>query len=334
MSYRGDYDFIDSYGYDYYYREKSHSEKVKILKQLIDQIKEIDKAKDEILNNSISLKKLGLMSKLLRKNIRFERTDLDTKYDLMDKNGIEKRLHFDGLYNFRLDVRRGDMFFPKYYLCDAEESWYNVYGIITNDYYLSPDYDFADKRFARLMIYGHEMPFIRMSQFKEATMKMFKGDHDQVSDKAEKLLEEIGNHIMQYAWHEDQLIGWLISEKLNLPGFKEAMEVIYFNLGADFSDTRNHVSQDIYNFFTIVYEQDSLKALFKKIESLSGDEFRSLELISRHWYNELNAAFSVFLRHEVPWGILKGAKYPCTRLYFPTCTASIRCRISFIPIHP
>ncbi|MCD4737063.1 MAG: hypothetical protein K8R53_13550 [Bacteroidales bacterium] len=305
--------FEDVYldGYYYGYKQITHLEKTAKLNFLIKQLEIVDKKIDKILNEKVSLNQLIELNTLLKQGIEIKSGMMVTEFSLIDRKNLERAFYSSDLYDTMLDVRRGSMKFPAYYLCEARSNHFGNYGIITAEYFCSSNYKFNDSRFARLMHFGHEKYFIRMSQFREAATEALKEE-----GKVDNLLYDIGVYFLQSAWHEDQVIGWMVSGHFNLPQFREAIELIYFNLGSDFCEVRERITGDVKLFFKKIYPRAALVKMITKIENSDGNEFQAIEMKSRHWYMELSKAFNELLQCKIEWGMMEKKKVPLYKVVF------------------
>lgn len=307
----------DFFGEGYFeYRRKTAEEKEKALAPLKKQLKSFDKVKNEIMNGTVSINKLSRLEQILKEEISLSAGYDRGRFSLSNTKELKEIFWYEGLDDVRFDVRRGYMHMPKYYLCEARSNYYGNYGVVYKDYYTSPDYIFEDPRFVRLMLHGHEHYFIRMSDYRSGLVEALTEAKMEGGKAAEQVLLDVGRYFLQLAWHEDQIIGWMVSEHFGLPTFREAMEVIYFNLGSDFCSVRQQITPEVKVFFRDVYKQPALLALIKKIESSEGNEFQSLEMKSRTWYETINKAFSALLQCKTEWGLVQKCSLPLYKVVF------------------
>ena len=300
-SYYEDYDYEEFERFRFYRNRKNHQETVLILKPFINHLKEYDSLLNTILNENVSMLKLKQLADLLNKPINL--SDQSQSFSLVNLKDLDIIFYEEGIEDVVLDIRRGDFSFPTYYLCQADRSYSKNYGTIIKEFYKSPEYSIPDPRFVRLMHNGHEMPFVRMSTFRGKVEKFFKEENTiDRNKKTDKLLETIGESFLQTAWHEDQELGWIISELFQLAKFREVMELFYFNLGTDFSLLRNEITPEVKRFFEEVYPQPSLLTLFKYIEELNAYELKEIEQKARNYYGLMNQLFSELLQLPLRWG--------------------------------
>jgi len=307
-------DFNEFYAYrDFYRLKKRYSEKKEILQPLSDHLKKVDDLKDVILNHRVSLNSLVEMAKLLNSDINLISSRLQKKPIALSRlKDIDEAFFDAGLGNVVLDVRRGPFMFPAYCLCECTKSYTRNYGLITAEFYLSSDYVISDDRFLQLMYNGHEIPFIRMSSFRDRTAAMF-GVNPDADQKADDLLKSIGDHFLQSSWHEDQEIAHVLNQKLGgLSLFNEATELLFFILGTDLSLARGNITPEVKKFFENVYPRPTLARLLSRIENGGDAEMKELEKRSRSLYQRCSRMFSEFLQTHVNWGpegIIKGIPF-------------------------
>jgi hypothetical protein len=281
-----------------YYKKPSYEETEKMIRPLVDHLGRVDACRLDLFQNTVSISKLQNYNDLLLEPVRIGRNYSGHEIKLPDQD-IERKLAHEGFWDFKLSVRKGRMDFPKYYLCEYREFFGRNYGIVLTDYYKSQDYQFTDPRFARMVYYGHESNFIRMSSFRSDVNRLISKENQ---EKTSDVLKKIGSYFLQGAWHEDQLAAWVVSGVFGLEKFREAIEIIYFILGSDFTETRNYFDEDVEQFFTLVYPRKAFLGMINKIDSSTAEDMQEMERNARDWYRSLNKAFSGLLRTEVNWG--------------------------------
>ena len=301
----------DDFEYYHEYHERpGHEESEQMIWPLVDHIDHVDALRLDLFHNTISINKLQEYNDLLLKPVAIGNKYRDQTITLADQD-IERKLAHVGLWDIKLSIRRGKLGFPKYHFCEYRDFYGRNYGIVLNEYFVSADYKFTDSRFARIISYGHETNFIRMSSFRDGVDKYITGN---MPERTDAVLKKVGSYFLQGAWHEDQLTAWIVSDVLGLVKFSEAIEIIYFILGSDFTETRDYFDDDVEKFFTIVYPRESLLGIIKKIEHSTAEDLLNLERVAREWYRSLNNAFSGLLKAEVSWGELK--KIPMYKIIY------------------
>ncbi len=292
----------DNYEYHHeYFKPPSYEETLKVISPLVDHLGRVDASRLDLFQNSVSISKLQDYNDLLLEPVLVGKKFKDLEIKLIDQD-IERKLAHEGFWDIKLSVRKGKMEFPKYYLCEYKEFLGRDYGIVLTDFYKSEDYQFTDSRFARMVNYGHETNFIRMSCFRSQVDRLISKE-DQ--EKTTIILKKVGSYFLQGAWHEDQLAAWVVSGVFGLEKFREAIEIIYFILGADFTEARNYFDDDVEQFFTLVYPRKAFLQMINKIRILTAEDMQEIEQNAREWYRSLNKAFSELLKTEVSWGRMK-----------------------------
>jgi hypothetical protein len=284
-----------------YFQKPSHKETVNRISPLVDQLGLADEFRFDLFENSVSISKLQDYRDIILEPVLIGENYRREEVKLSDQN-IERKLAHAGLWDIKLSIRKGRMDFPKYYLCEYRDYYSRNYGIILTDFYRSRDYQFTDSRFARMSSFGHEVNFIRMSSFRPDVNRLIsKGDQEKTSD----ILKKVGSCFLQGAWHEDQIAAWIVSGVFGLERFRQAIEIIYFVLGSDFTETRNYFDDDVDQFFTLVYPRRDLLKTLHKINKATSEDMQEMEHIAREWYRSLNQAFSGLLKTETSWGTIK-----------------------------
>lgn len=284
-----------------YFKKPSHEEIAMRISPLVDHLGYADDSRYDLFQNSVSISKLADYKDILVEPLQIEGDGRGQEVKLSDLD-VERKLSHAGLWDIKLSVRKGRMDFPKYYLCEYRDYYSRNYGIVLTDFYRSRDYQFTDDRFARMTHYGHESNFIRMSSFRSDVNRLIsKGDQA----KTTEILTKVGSCFLQGAWHEDQMAAWIVSGVFGLEIFRQAIEIIYFILGSDFTETRNYFDDDVEQFFTLVYPRKDFLKTIHKINNSSAEDMQEMERIAREWYRSLNQAFSGLLRTEANWGSIR-----------------------------
>jgi len=287
---------------DYYYtsssrRSLNYFEKKKVLEPSILQMGKADQLKSDLYYNTISLEKLRNMKAVLDEKITLENHYEKATFSLSEQSGINRAISRVGLWDISNHLTRDKYNFPSYLLCESIENYFGNYGIVLADFYRSPQYEIPDERFVRLMSMGHEKLYMRMSIFREDIEKLKDSDDLNV----DRLLKILGEDFFQGAWHEDQIVSFILADQFDTQYLKEATEDIYSILSLDLSAIRNSYTPEVKWFFEKVFPRKSLGMLFNKIEKSNASDFKYLEQRARHWYKELGAHFSSFLSSKVEY---------------------------------
>jgi hypothetical protein len=110
--------------------------------------------------------------------------------------------------------------------------------------------------------------------------------------------------LFQAAWHEDQVVGVLAAQYLDLPILKQAIELLYLCLSGDLCELRWVLTEPLCRFFEQVYVQPALSRFLRRLPELDG---RTLNMLSeeraQRLYRTLMSDFRRFLDVKVPWGM-------------------------------
>lgn len=299
---------------DYYYTSSSHrslsySEKKKVLEHLITQLNRADQLKSDLYYNTISLEKLRNMKAVLEEKITLENHYEKATFSLSERLELNRAFSRIGLWDLSIHLQRDKHNFPSYLLCESVENYFGNYGIVLADFYRSPQYEIPDERFVSLMNMGHEKLYMRMSIFRED----IESRKEAANLDVDRLLKNLGEDFFSGAWHEDQIVTFILADRMEVQALKEATEDIYSILSLDLSAIRNSYTSDVKWFFAKVFPRKSLGMLFNKIEKANASDFKYLEQRARHWYKELGAHFSSFLSTKVEY---RNCTLPVYKLIF------------------
>jgi hypothetical protein len=282
---------------DYFYGshcEIDYSERIKILRPLSNHLKKVDSHRKDLYFNSISLNKIRKYKELLTEPICLEGKFDKATFTLLEQTKFERIAYSLGLWDICLQVRRDRFSFPKYLLCETTDNYDSGYGLVTAQYYISYDYEIEDERFVRLMT-GHEKYFVRMNIFRNKLSENPALSQIQI----DSTLKAVGDNYLSYAWHEDQLVSYLVADLWDIPVLKEIIEMIYLLLGSDLSSIRRNFTPEVKSFFSEIFPRKSLGKLLDKIEFSTANDYQVMEDKARHWYMELNRCFSKFLTTKI-----------------------------------
>jgi hypothetical protein len=243
--------------------------------------------------------------------------DSSQYYDffLADPSSIKSYLNAVCGFDFHLDIRMLDTGMPVYYLSRVKKDYWSEYSLIIEDIYVSPGYTFIDKRFAKFMSSGHESYFLRISTFREAAQRLFNSIEQEVYENLDEFLYNVGKHIFQAAWHEDQRPGMLCGDNLGLINFPRAVELLYLCLSGELCELRSNIDPLIIDFFVKVYEQPAIHDFLVKLEKMEGSDINEIQIRALKLYSRLTNAFSRFLKTEVIWGC-RSVEVPLYKLIY------------------
>ncbi len=205
-------------------------------------------------------------------------------------------------WDLHVDIRRLHTHMPVYYICRTRRDFWAEYSLVVEDIYMSSGYPLTDERFVKLMDAGHEVYYLRLAQFREGITNMVgkTGEHDMA--KVDNLLYNLGRHVFQAAWHEDQRLGILTARFLGLHEFHMAIELLYLCLSGDLCELRGAVDETMMRFFEDVYPQPAIRSFLEMLGRTEGGVLTELPQKAANLYKRLSRAFSGFLQQETIWG--------------------------------
>jgi hypothetical protein len=219
-------------------------------------------------------------------------------------------------YECRLEVRRGQSGMPVYYLARVWPDYRAMYSLILEDLYRSTGYPISDERFVKIMRGGHEVYFLRLSQFREPLLKS--GDPEKqtsAQDEMDTLLRKVGRHVFQACWHEDQYVGMAAAAQFDLVNFHRAIELLYLGLTAELCELRSAIDDAMLRFFKEVYVQPAVVAFLERLARLDGKALAEVPQAALKLFPRLSRTFNRFLTVDLPWG-RKQAMVPLYKLLF------------------
>ena len=299
-----------SYGYGF-----SPVELRKALEPLIIQIKRYDSLRQKLNYDGGRVSDFSKIAEILSRKITFKGSYPSHEIALTDRSALRTMLNDVGYGSLHLDVRLLESQWPVYYLCRIRRDYWSAYSLIVEDIYMSPNYPMTDERFVKLMDVGHEMYYLRLSHFREGVAKMLGKNGKDSQWKVDEILYELGRHVFQAAWHEDQRPGILIAEHFGLRHFQRAIELLYLCLSGELCELRGAVSKQMIRFFEEFYPQPPICTLLKQLTLLDGKELNEIPQKALKLYSRLSRAFSRFLQMEVTWSNRR-AVLPLYKLIF------------------
>jgi len=223
-----------------------------------------------------------------------------------------KRIGAKDLY-FSVRVRSSGL--PAYFLVRAKHGYWSEYSLLVEDLYRSPDYPNPDERFVKLMDWGHETYFLRLSQFRGSVSARLLAKGARRERRTDEVLHDVGRQVFQAAWHEDQYAAFQVAEHFGLPSFRQAIELLYLCLSGDLCAIRASLDDDISEFFVTVYPQQAIHAFLARIRRLDGNGLAQLPMDAGDAYRRLTTSFRRFLQTEVSQGS-NGGSIPLYKLIF------------------
>jgi len=285
------------------------------LEPLLETLRAYDKARIQMEEKGGPVVILKDIVQILGRELKMKSRFRDHTVRLLDQNSVLDCLEEIGNYRLHLDIRLTSHDMPVYYLCRVHQDYWAEHSLVVEDLYISPGYTFTDERFARLMCDGHEEYFLRLSHFRKGVGELLSRNRPAYSYEVDDFIHEIGRHIFQAAWHDDQRPGILTARHLGMPHFHQAIELLYLCLSGDLSELRWSIFEPIIDFFSVVYPQPAIHAFLKMIRNLDGDELNELPKKALNLYVQLSRAFSQFLQTEVEWGS-RSLKTPLYKIIF------------------
>jgi hypothetical protein len=173
----------------------------------------------------------------------------------------------------------------------------------------------TDDRFVHLMDRGHELFYLRLSQFRDQVGRMLSGDSPATETEVDDCLYDIGRYVLQSAWHEDQRLAVLTATHLCLPGFRNAIELLYLCLSADLCELRSAVDDRMLRFFEIPYPQPAIREFLSLLGRLDGGVLNEIPRSALRLYGGLAREFAAFVKTEVEWG-LRQTRFPLFKLLY------------------
>ena len=295
--YRDHYDATD-YGYGYRSRPVCQREH---LDPLLNRLKEYDELRMSLINRGGSFSRLEQLTDLLRQEIVIP-VETVPKFSLIDQKALKSALDYFDNGDLVLDIRQQQYGFPIYYLCKVKNDYYNTYNSVVEDLYISPGYTFHDNRLVKLMDWGHQYLYLRLSLFRQQFMLACKDDPETNKINIDRELSRIGSQVLQYAWHEDQNLGIYVSEHFGLTNFRRAVELVYLCLTADLCELRANTDKVLLKFFDQVCYQPAIHGFLISLQNASDLPIVALQQKARNCYSRLLKTFNKLLTCNVAWG--------------------------------
>jgi hypothetical protein len=285
------------------------------LEPLLETLRAYDQARIQLEGKGGSVAILKDIVQILGREMRMKSRFREHSVRLLDQNSVFDCLEEVGNYRLHLDIRLTVHNMPVYYLCRVHQDYWAEHSLVVEDLYMSPGYILTDERFARLMCDGHEEYFLRLSQFREGVGELLSRNRPASSYEVDDFIHEVGRHVFQAAWHDDQRPGILTARHLGMPHFHQAIELLYLCLSGDLSELRWSVFEPVIDFFGSVYPQPAIHDFLETLRDLDGSELSELPKKALNLYVQLSRAFSQFLQTEVEWGS-RSLKTPLYKIIF------------------
>jgi len=286
-----------TYGYSPHWRA---TEVTQALEPLIAHLRIYDAHRLELERQGGTIQDLKQLTEILRQEITIPGRYRDYRVSLTDQNGLRDLLLDVGNLRLHLGVRQLDTRLPVYYLCRLDHQYRSLYDLVIEDLYLSPGYPLPDERFVKFMRRGHELYHLRLSPFRGQAIELL---GKKKLDEVDALLSQVGGHIFQAAWHEDQRLGVMVARQFDLPLFLQAIEVLYLCLSGEHCEIRSATTDKMFWFFKMVYPQPAIYQFLKLLRGLEGGALTGLSQRALKLYTNLSQAFNHFLTLKLPWGV-------------------------------
>lgn len=267
---------------------------------LLKHLKNYDNYRIELQNQGGNARAIRQLTSLLNKKFLINSPYETNVMSLTDQQALKKLLN---QYDIIFDIRQNRLGMPLYYVCWTYYDYYSNTSLIIDDLYISPDYQFSDERFVKLMYSGHEIWHIRVAPFWDALYEELKKKaiYD-AEDRTDAVLTMLGSHILGAAWHSDQMLAVLTARHFGLNHFYQTIELLYLILSGELTQIRNMLDPDILNFFDHIYTNPSVHRFLVSLDTIDGNAISQLPAAALNLYQDLNAAFSRFLTTQVSWG--------------------------------
>lgn len=205
-----------------------------------------------------------------------------------------------GTFSLHWQVRRLQNGLPAFYLCRVQGDFWAEYRLVVEDLYRSPGYPCSDPRFVRLMSQGHETWFLCLSPFRKEAAAVLRASRLPADDgDVDRLLFRAGRHVLQAAWHEDQLIGVKAAETFSMPWFHQCIELLYLCLSGDLCHLRRQVDATMLGFFDRAYPQPAVRAFLERLLEWTGGTVDEVPRLAQQLYRQLAISFGAFLTIQV-----------------------------------
>ena len=306
-----------SSSFSYYYAPPL-SEVREALQPLIERLRAYDTLRVRLEREGGDLADLQRLTMRLADPILLRGREESHEVRLAGAEALRQTLNLIGARNVYFAVRVLPSSLPAYYVVRVKHGYWSEYSLLVEDLYRSPDYPHPDERFVKLMDFGHETYFLRLSQFREGVAAQLCRDRAAGSAgdrEVDEVLHEVGRRIFQAAWHEDQYSAFEAAEHFGLPCFRRAIELLYLCLSGDLCAIRASIDSDVSNFFDKVYPQPAIRAFLRRIGQLEGNALARLPDDALQAFTQLSRGYGKFLRVDVRHGS-RGCPVPLYKLLF------------------
>jgi hypothetical protein len=313
-SYSRDGSFDDDWGWSS--RRMNRQELDAVVSPLTRQLRLYDTARAALETQSVTTVLMASTMEILKRQLTIAGHYREHTVALTDQASVRELLRDLGDYECRLEIRTAASGMPVYYFPRVRPDYRSEYNLILEDLYRSAGYPIGDERFAKIMWRGHEVYFLRLSQFREALLKGCDPEKKtEAQDEVDNLLLKVGRHVFQACWHEDQYVGMAAAAQFHLVNFCRAIELLYLSLSGELCELRSAIDDAMLRFFKETYDQPAILAFLERLTRLDGKALAEVPQAALKLYPGLSRAFSRFLAVELPWG-RKRALVPLYKLLF------------------
>jgi hypothetical protein len=300
-------DYADDFEDEYYYHDRTYAygrgrpviDMAAALEPLLVHLRGYDAHRVKLEQEGGRIGDLQRLTEILRQEIPIPGHYKEHQIRLINQVGLRDMLRDVGDYRLHLGVRQLDTRLPVYYLCRLVRRYRSRYDLVLEDLYMSPGYPLPDERFVNLMRRGHELYHLRLSPYRQQAENIL---GKQKSSGVDDLLSEVGKHIFQAAWHDDQRLGVMVAQHFKLPAFLQAIEVLYLCLSGELCEIRTVATDQMFRFFEVAYPQPAIYHFLKLLLGLEGGALTGLIQQALALYSQLSQGFNRFLTCKVRWG--------------------------------
>jgi hypothetical protein len=285
------------------------------LTPLLERIRCYDSVRRKLETEGGEVSDIAMMTGLLDEPVMIHDGFNKCEVKLTEHEILRRKLNRIKDHNVLFDVRILGNGMPAYYICRAKSDFWANHTLIVEDMYRSPGYPSLDDRFCRLMSFGHESYFLRLSHLRDGTDRMSSATTTLDRDEVDSILHGIGRNVLQSAWHEDQLPGILTSKYFGLRSFRDAIELLYLCLSCDLCGLRASVDMQMLEFFETVYPQHAIRSFLGTVKGRGGSDLNDIGRRALTYYAFLSREYGRFLSTNVKWEA-GGPKYPLFKLIF------------------
>ena len=289
------------------------------LEPLVSQLREYDRLRGQLETEGGALADLKTLTASLARPFALQGPYRTHAVSLTAQQQLHSALYDIAYGDIHLDVRQLPTHMPVYYLCRIRHDYWSAYSLVVEDLYCSPGYPLLDERFVRFMDYGHEVYFVRLSPFRNAVREEMAAVSNPLDASIDNALHDVGRHVFQAAWHDDQRPALLTARHFGLTEFFRAVELLYLCLSGELCGLRSAADENMLRFFETIYPQPAIRRFLERLAQFDGGQLNDIPRNALPLYRRLSQAFAQFLHTEVGWGP-HAAPTPLYKLLFANFT--------------